>query len=331
VSSPSPELNQVCSRCAADLAPNALVCGSCHTLVHASTLEQLAASARSHEAGHAYLEAREIWQKALELLPPDSAQAEWVRSNAKRLNDLASAASGDARHAWARKLGPLAPLAILVAKGKFLLSLFKLKFLLSLGTFVAFYWALYGVKFGIGFAALILMHEMGHFVAIRRRGLPADMPVFLPGLGAYVRWTALGVSTQTRAFVSLAGPMAGCIGAAVCAWAWLETGNAMWAGLASLSALLNVLNLIPVWVLDGGQAIAALDKTERIILSAAAVLFAALFAQPAFLLVALGAGYRAFTKDIPPAPSYSATVYYVMLLAALGCLIKLAPPLSAGG
>src|SRR5258705_318042 len=83
--------------------------------------------------------------------------------------------------------------------------------------------------------------------------LPPDMPVFLPGFGAYVRWSALGVSAQTRAFVSLAGPMAGCIGAAVCALLWLETGDAFWIGLASLSALLNVLNLIPIWVLDGGQ------------------------------------------------------------------------------
>lgn len=284
-----------------------------------------------HEEGSKYTEARDAWMQALELLPPDSAQAQWVRGNAKRLNELAGAASVDARHSWARKLGPLAPLAILVAKGKFLVSLFKLKFLLSLGTFIAFYWALYGVKFGIGFAALILVHEMGHFIAIRRRGLPADMPVFLPGLGAYVRWAALGVSTQTRAFVSLAGPMAGCIGAAVCALLWVQTGDALWAGLASLSALLNVLNLIPISVLDGGQAIAALDKSERIILSAAAVLFAALFAQPAYLLVAIGAGYRAFTKDIPPAPSHPATLYYLMVLAALGCLIKLAPPLSAPG
>jgi len=73
---------------------------------------------------------------------------------------------------------------------------------------VAFYWAVYGVKFGVGFAILILVHEMGHFVDIKRRGLPADMPVFLPGFGAYVRWTALGVSARTRAFVSLAGPLA---------------------------------------------------------------------------------------------------------------------------
>jgi Zn-dependent protease len=331
MSSVSPDLNRECRRCAGVLAPTALVCSSCHTLVHAATLEQLAASARLHEEGHKILEARDLWLKALDLLPPDSSQAEWVRGNVERLNGLATgAAAVNARHSWAKKLGPFAPLAIVLAKGKFLLSLLKLKFLLSLGTFVAFYWALYGVKFGVGFAVLIFVHEMGHFVAIKRRGLPADMPVFLPGFGAYVRWAALGVSAQTRAFVSLAGPLAGCIGAAVCALLWVETGGAFWIGLASLSALLNVLNLIPVWVLDGGQAIAALNKTERIILSAAAVLFAALFGQPAFLLVAAGAGYRVFNKDIPAAPSRIATAYYVMVLAALGYIVKLAPVVPPG-
>jgi Zn-dependent protease len=282
------------------------------------------------------IEARDIWLKALELLPADSVQAEWIRGNIKRLEEsaprgpLADARPADTHPNWAKRFGPLAPLVILLAKGKFLLGLFKLKFLLSLGAFVAFYWVLYGVKFGVGFAILILVHEMGHFVDIKRRGLPAEMPVFLPGFGAYVRWTALGVSTETRAFVSLAGPMAGCIGAAVCALLWLNTGDAFWVGLASLSAMLNVLNLIPIWVLDGGQAIAALDKTERIILSAAAVLLAIMFAQPLFLLVAGGAAYRVFTKDMPATPSHAATVYYLMLMAALGYLITLAPPPARG-
>jgi len=144
-----------------------------------------------------------------------------------------------------------------------------------------------------------------------------------------VRWTALGVSTQTRALVSLAGPMAGCIGAAVCAFLWVQTGAAFWIGLASLTALLNVLNLIPIWVLDGGQAIAALNKTERIILSAFAVLLAAWFEQPFFLLVAAGAGYRVFDKNIPTTSSNPTTVYYVVLLAALGYIIQLAPQVPA--
>src|ERR1700686_1816325 len=103
---------------------------------------------------------------------------------------------------------------------------------------------------------------LGHFIDIKRRGLPAEMPVFLPGLGAYVRWQALGVSQDTRAAVSLAGPLAGWLGAAVCGLLCRKTGNNLWAGLAHFTALLNVLSLIPIWFLDGGQAISALSKAE---------------------------------------------------------------------
>ena len=74
---------------------------------------------------------------------------------------------------WAKKLGPLGPI---------LLALLKFKSLLSFVAFFGFYWTLWGAKFGIGFAVLILIHEMGHFIDIKRRGLPADMPMFLPGI-----------------------------------------------------------------------------------------------------------------------------------------------------
>jgi len=294
--------------------------------VHAAKLEELAAGARLHEQRQELLQARDVWLSALELLPPDSAQAEWIRGKVKQLAAVEPhVAAAPARRSWLRLLGPLAPLAILLVKGKFLLALLKLKFLLSFGTFIAFYWALFGMKFGVGFALLILVHEMGHFVAIKRRGLPADMPVFLPGFGAYVRWTALGVTARTRALVSLAGPLAGCLGAAVCVLLWKQSGDALWIALASVSALLNVLNLIPIWVLDGGQTIAALNRNERILLAATAVLLAAGFGQPVFLLVAAGAAYRVFTKDVPVAPNQAVTAYYVLLLAALGFLMALAP------
>jgi Zn-dependent protease len=279
-----------------------------------------------HEDRHELAAAREVWVKALDLLPPQSAQADWIRGNVQRLETaLAAVSKVPAGNAWIRRLGPLAPLVLLLAKGKFLFALFKLKFILSLGVFVAFYWSLYGVRFGVGFALLILVHEMGHFIEIKRRGLPAEMPVFLPGLGAYVRWAALGVSVKTRSLISLAGPLAGLIGAAACALLWMKSGEPFWIGLASLSAVLNVLNLIPVWVLDGGQAIAALDRNERLMLAAVAVILAAYFGQPLLLLVAAGAAYRAFTKDQPAVPSHATTVYYLAILAGLGYVIHLAP------
>ena len=50
--------------------------------------------------------------------------------------------------------------------------------------------------------------------------------------------------------------------------------------LASFSAFINLLNLIPVWRLDGGQAIAAITRTGRICIALASLVFAAYFSQP---------------------------------------------------
>jgi len=223
-------------------------------------------------------------------------------------------------------LGPLAPIAIVLAKSKtLLLAIFKLKFLFSLFAFMGVYWTLFGPAFGVGLAVLILVHEMGHYIDIRRRGLPADMPVFLPGLGAYVRWQALGVTRQTRAAVSLAGPLAGLLGAAVCAYLWHQTGNGLWAALARISAGLNILNLIPIWILDGGQAAVALSKTERLILLAACLFLWLFVGESVFVLVAAGVVYRLFTNDLPPQPSPAIAAYFVGVLLALGLLIHQIP------
>jgi Zn-dependent protease len=331
MSSAPPIQVQRCSTCTNVLLPAALACEKCHTLVHAEKLEQLAAGARMLEEHGELTQAHDAWLQALQLLPPDSRQADWIRQKTATLAAVSPStpqAQPGNRYTWAKRLGPIAPFVALLAKSKFLIALFNLKFLLSLGTFVAVYWSLYGAKFGIGFAVLILVHEMGHYIDIKRRGLPVDMPVFLPGLGAYVRWTALGVSAQTRAYVSLAGPLAGWLGAAACAYLWHRTGVRLWAGLAAFTAMLNILNLIPIWVLDGGQAIAALNKNERITLAAVSVLFAAVFSQPIFLLVAGGAAYRLFTKDVPEESCFPVTAYYLFVLAALGYLIKLLPTAS---
>lgn len=292
----------------------------------------MASQARELENQGKPLEARARWLEALKLLPAESSQAEWVRDHTRQLALAARPATQpDSRNKWARKLGPLAPLAIALSKAKVLLAAFKLSFLLSLAAFIGVYWALYGTKFGLGFVALIFLHEMGHFIDVKRRGLPAEMPVFLPGLGAYVRWQAMAVSQETRAAVSLAGPLAGFLAAAGCALIWWHTGNGIWAALARASAWLNVLNLIPVWVLDGGQAALALDKQERVWVLTSCVALALLLSQNVFFLVALGAGYRIFTKDLPPHPSRTTTAYFIGILTALGLVMWFLPgPVTFG-
>jgi len=326
VSTNTPELIENCKNCTCALAPGTLVCPQCHSLVHAQELQRLAAAAKMMEEHGDLIQARAQWLKALELLPRESTQTEWVRDKARKLELAApTAAPPKAPPNWVSKLGPLAPIALLLAKGKSLLVLFKLNFLLSLFAFVGVYWAVYGAKFGIGFAVLILIHEMGHFIDIKRRGLPTDMPVFLPGFGAYVRWQALGVSQETRAAVSLAGPLAGWLGAAGCGLFWWKTGNNLWAGLAHFTALINVLNLIPIWVLDGSQAIPALRKTERIVLLCSCLLLSIFLKEPIFLLVAGGAAYRLFDNAMPTAPSGVITGYFVAVLTALGVVLWLVP------
>lgn len=227
---------------------------------------------------------------------------------------------------WAKRLGPLAPLAILLAKAKGLVTiLFKLKFLLSFASFIGLYWALYGPKFGIGFACLILIHELGHFIDVKRRGLPAEMPVFLPGFGAYVRWQAIGVSLETRAAVSLAGPLAGLLASMACLALWTATSDPVWAALARSGAWLNILNLIPVWVLDGGSAANALGRAERIVLLVAALAVAVLLDEKIFFLVAAGFAYRCFTKDLPPKPSPTIMSYFLAVLGLLGLVMWMIP------
>ena len=317
-------LTRNCKSCSLELPSHSLVCSQCHTLVHSEQLEQISAGARMFEEHGELARAREAWLKALELIPPEATQAQWIRDKARKL-ELAAAASTEKQNNWAKKLGPLAPIAVLLAKSKFLLTLFKLKSILSLATFLAFYWALYGPKFGAGFAVLILVHEMGHYIDIKRRGLPAEMPMFLPGLGAYVRWAAMGVSKATQAAVSLAGPLAGFIGAAVCGLLWSKTGNGLWAALARASAALNVMNLTPVWVLDGGKAMSALSKAERIVILTAALLLCFVLDERIFFFVAAGATYRLFTKDEPAQASPATTVYFLAVLSALGVVLRLMP------
>jgi len=239
-------------------------------------MERQAALARTTEARGDIDLARQQWLAVLPLLPPDSKQAQWIRGHAQDLAKTAYEAhrpkDPSAQSKWAKRLGPLGTLAILLAKFKtFFFALFKFKFLFSFAAFIGFYWSMFGFKFGIGFAMLIFIHEMGHFIEVKRRGLPAEMPVFLPGLGAYVKWQGMGVTLETRAAISLAGPLAGFLSSAICGLIYFKTGDTIWVALAKTGAWLNALNLIPIWVLDGAGAALPLNRVEKAMVMVTAI------------------------------------------------------------
>jgi Zn-dependent protease len=128
----------------------------------------------------------------------------------------------------------------------------SLKFL---GIFVAVgaYALIWGWRFGVGVVLLILVHELGHFFEARRQGLNPQLPVFIPFLGAYVAVRGQPFDPWRNALVSVAGPVAGGIAALAC----LVYGNAvdsdLMRALAYFGFFLNLVNLMPVWILDGGQ------------------------------------------------------------------------------
>jgi Zn-dependent protease len=159
--------------------------------------------------------------------------------------------------------GIAAALLALLAKGKALLLLLpKLKLLTTSGSMlvsIAAYSLIWGWKFAVGFVILLFVHEMGHVIQLRREGIEASAPLFIPFLGAVVWGRILEGNALAEARVGLAGPILGSIGAAACWAVGAGIDSDFWRALAFIGFFLNLFNLAPVTPLDGGRAVAALS------------------------------------------------------------------------
>lgn len=331
------ELVEICN-CGTELPPLALSCPACDALVHAPKLERLAAEAKAASDRGDTAAALRSWREALALLPASTVQFESVRKRVEQLErvEAGRAAKEPPKHGfwgrWIARLGPVGIIAwkakviVLLALGKaklLLLGLTKLTTLLSMIASLGLYWALYGWKFGLGLVALIYIHEMGHVAALRRYGIPASAPMFIPGFGAFIRLKARPPTVGQDARVGLAGPIWG-FGAACGAYAiYLWTGAPIWAALARFGAWINLFNLVPVWQLDGSRGFAALTRVHRGAILAVVGLTWVLTHDGMLFLVALGCGYRLFTNDYAPEsdmPVFGEFAALVILLALL-CLV----------
>ena len=130
-------------------------------------------------------------------------------------------------------------------------------------TFLVFSVGFGSWKFGLVFVLLILVHELGHMLEARRQGLHATLPTFVPFFGAYVTIRHAGNAPWRSALVSLAGPLAGGLGAAA-VWAVGAHRNEHWlVQLAYIGFLLNAANLLPIGFLDGGTVFRAISMSRR--------------------------------------------------------------------
>jgi len=332
-----------CAGCGSELAPSLLACPVCHRLVHQARLEELAATAAgARTAGDASAELT-AWRAAVELLPSGSRQREQIDARVEALSRQVAASTEPEKKPSvfggnAGKAGFGATVAavlfklktvllVLLGKGKLLLlGLSKggtvLTMLLSFGA----YWALWGWKFAAGLVLSIYVHEMGHVAALRRFGIPATAPMFIPGFGAFVRLKQRPANPVEDARVGLAGPIWGFGAALVAVAAYLGTHAPAWAAIARAGAWINLFNLLPIAPLDGGRAFHALSRPQRW-LAAAALGGAWLLSHDGLVillgLVALG---QAAMGKAPEKGDRRSLLEYGGLVLVLAALTKLPVP-----
>ena len=167
---------------------------------------------------------------------------------------------------------------------KFLVFIPKLLSFGSLFASILLYAALFGGwKIAIVFVAMILVHELGHYFTWRNFGVPARLPVFIPGLGAFT--AAPGGTPAQNVAAALAGPIYG-VGAAAACWIYgLQTGQPFWIACAYIGFFLNFFNLIPLPPFDGGVIAAGIDARLWLLGIPLFLVWMLFFAHSAFSLI----------------------------------------------
>jgi Zn-dependent protease len=181
----------------------------------------------------------------------------------------------------------------------FLLILPKAKVLttsLSMLVSVGAYALIWGWKFAVGFVALLFVHEMGHYIQLRREGVKPTGMVFIPFLGAAVGTRSLGGSALAEARVGLAGPILGSLATAALIPIAIATDDDFWRALAFTGFFLNLFNLLPVVPLDGGRAMAAMAPWMWFVGFGGIVLLVFLWPNPILILIALLGGFETYRR-----------------------------------
>jgi Zn-dependent protease len=236
--------------------------------------------------------------------------------------------SGRARFDWRRIFTPIGAALLLLAKlgaklKALIILLPKLKLFTTAGSMVVSvgaYSLIWGWRFAVGFVLLLLVHEMGHLIQLRREGVKASAPMFIPFLGALIWARSFGGNALAEARVGLAGPVLGSLGAAAVAGVSYATGSDLLRALAFTGFFLNLFNLLPVVPLDGGRAMAALSPAMWIVGLLLLVAMTIAFPNPILLLVLVFGGLETWRRwrerKSPESRAYYEVPLYARLLVA---------------
>jgi Zn-dependent protease len=152
---------------------------------------------------------------------------------------------------------------------------------------IAIYATIWGWPYAAGFVALLLIHEMGHYVAARQCGLDVGAPTFIPFVGAWINLKDAPLDAEVEAYVAMAGPLVGTIAALAVYLCGRTLDSNLLLAISYAGLFLNLLNLLPLSPLDGGRITAIISP--RIWFLGAPIMLALLVWRPSpvLLLIAI--------------------------------------------
>lgn len=195
------------------------------------------------------------------------------------------------------------------------------------------YALLFGWWYAVGFVLLILVHEMGHYVAARLCGLPVGLPTFIPFVGAWIQMDRAPTNVHTEAYVGIAGPIFGTAAALAVLAAANASDSMLLLALAYAGFMINLFNLLPVTPLDGGRIVAIVSPRIWLLGLPLLGLVFLWYPSPILILVMLLAApsvwsaWRAWRRgetgryyDVPNALRVRYAGYYLALLVFLALM-----------
>ncbi|KAL7505291.1 hypothetical protein ACHAXN_002775 [Cyclotella atomus] len=197
---------------------------------------------------------------------------------------------------------------MLYSNGKYILGALKLTKFASLGSMmltVGAYTAFYGFPYAVGMTSLILIHESGHALAMKKLGIPFSPMVFIPFMGAAVAMRKRPKDAYEEALVAFGGPVLGSVGALGFAGAAHAMDSHLLFALADFGFMINLFNLIPLGMMDGGRICGAISPYAGLIGLGLGSTMAleGMISNPIFYLILLGGGYETFMRLYDPGRS----------------------------
>lgn len=149
-----------------------------------------------------------------------------------------------------------------------------------------------------GFVVITLIHEIGHAVAIRMKGLRAGFMVFIPFIGGAVTMKGQPRTVFDDAMIGLAGPFLGTIATLGVLQIYKWTSDPLYLLIAFVGFGLNLFNLLPIGMLDGGRISAAITKWMWVLGGGAIVYKVFDQPNPLTILIAVLAAFQVYASIV---------------------------------